>query len=66
MCKNRKRKNEPVSGSIQIIYTSDVMGEEFTRRFTVTFHEKGKTLTLQDGVIRELGPETNYNQIYEY
>ena len=66
MCKNRKRKNEPISGSIQIIYTSDVMGEEFTRRFTVTFHEKGKTLTLQDGVIRELGPETNYNQFCEY
>lgn len=58
MCKNGKRKLEPVSGVIQIDYSSSTA----KRKFKVEFQESNKTFILHNGTSRLVEPEKTYNR----
>lgn len=56
MCKNGKRKLEPISGKIKIDYSSSAA----TKKFKVEFHESNKTFILHNGTSRLVESEKTY------
>ena len=58
MCKNGKRKYEPISGKIKIDYSSSTA----TKKFMVEFHESNKTFILHNGTSRLVEPEKTYGR----